>query len=135
MNKVVIAVAKTPKGYSASCELLEAWIVAVTGSFEDLRSQVKDSIDFYVSCAKEDGENYPDVFNKEYELEYKFNIESLLCCYEKIFTRYALEHITGINQKQLSHYACGRSKPRKETAEKIVNALHKLGKELCYVSI
>ena len=135
MNRIIITVAKTPRGYSASCELLEGWIVAVTGSFEDLKLQVKDSIDFYVSCAKEDGDSYPTIFDDEYELDYKFNIASLLCCYEKIFTRSALEHITGINQKQLSHYACGRSKPRKVTAEKIVNALHKLGKELCYVSI
>ena len=135
MKKVVITVAKTPKGYSAACELLEGWIVAVTGSFEDLKLQVKESIDFYVSCAQEEGDDYPIIFNGDYELEYKFNIESLLCCYEKVFTRSALEHITGINQKQLSHYACGRSKPRKETAEKIVNALHKLGRELCSVSI
>ncbi len=135
MNRVIISVAKTPKGYSATCELLAGWIIAVTGSFEDLKLQVKESIIFYVSCAQEDGEYYPEILNKEYELEYKFNIESLLCSYEKILTRSALEHITGINQKQLSHYACGRSKPRKETAEKIVNALHKLGKELCCISI
>ena len=49
MNRIIITVAKTPRGYSASCELLEGWIVAVTGSFEDLKLQVKDSIDFYVS--------------------------------------------------------------------------------------
>lgn len=135
MNKIIITVAKTSNGYSASCDLLEGFIVAVTGCFDNLKSQVKESIDFYVTCAKEDGDNYPAIFNEAYELEYKFNIESLLCCYEKIFTRSALEHLTGINQKQLSHYACGRSKPRKKTAEKIVNALHQLGKELCYVSI
>lgn len=135
MGKIIITVAKTPQGYSASCGLLEGWFVTVTGSFDDLRQEVISSIDFYISCAQKDEDSYPSIFDGDYELEYKFNIESLLYCYEKVFTRAALERITGINQKQLSHYACGRSKPRKKTAEKIINALHKLGRELSAVSI
>lgn len=55
MKKVVITVAKTPKGYSAACELLEGWIVAVTGSFEDLKLQVKESIDFMYHVPKKKG--------------------------------------------------------------------------------
>lgn len=135
MEKVVITVAKTGKGYSATCALLEGWIVAVTGNFQELEKEVKESIDFYVDCAKEDKDSYPSIFDGEYELQYAFDVESLLCYYDKIFTRSALEHITGINQKQLSHYACGRSKPRKDTAEKIVQALHALGHELIAISV
>lgn len=135
MAKVFITVAKTGKGYSASCDIIDGFIVAVSGNFKDLEKEVKESIDFYVECAKEDGESYPSVFDGEYELQYAFDIESLLYFYSKVFTKAALEHITGINQKQLSHYACGRSKPRKETADKIVNALHELGRELLVVSV
>jgi hypothetical protein len=47
-----------------------------------------------------------------------------------ILTRAALSRMTGINQRQLGHYICGRSKPRKLQSEKIINALHALGKEL-----
>ena len=47
-----------------------------------------------------------------------------------ILTRAALSRMTGINQRQLGHYICGRSKPRKPQSEKIINALHALGKEL-----
>ncbi|KAA6330238.1 hypothetical protein EZS27_021033 [termite gut metagenome] len=135
MKKVIITVAKTGKGYSATCDLLEGWIVAVTGSFQELEKEVKESINFYVDCAKEDGGIYPSVFESKYELQYVFDVESLLCYYDKIFTKAALEHITGINQKQLSHYACGRSQPRRDTAEKIVQALHALGHELIAVSV
>ncbi|KAA6327342.1 hypothetical protein EZS27_023667 [termite gut metagenome] len=39
MKKVVITVAKTGKGYSASCDLLEGWIVAVTGNFRELEKR------------------------------------------------------------------------------------------------
>lgn len=135
MGKVFITVAKTPNGYSAACDSIEGFIVAVSGDFMNLRKEVKESIDFYLECAKEDGIEYSSVFNNEYELQYSFDIESLLHFYSKVFTKAALEHITGINQKQLSHYACGRSKPRKETADKIVHALHDLGNELLAVSV
>ena len=40
-----------------------------------------------------------------------------------IFTKAALERITGINQKQLGHYASGIKKPRRAQVEKIEKAL------------
>lgn len=42
----------------------------------------------------------------------------------------ALQTITGINQKQLAHYASGVSKPRQAQADKIAKGLHKLAEEL-----
>ena len=50
--------------------------------------------------------------------------------YCKIFTKSALEWLTGINQKQLWHYANGKSTPRPAQVKKIETALHRLGEEL-----
>ena len=130
MEQVIISTSKTENGFSASCELLPGWIVAFTGSFTEFVSYVKESIDFYVDCAKIDQDPYPTMFDNDYELLFKMDIQSLLYCYDKILTRAALSRMTGINQRQLGHYICGRSKPRKPQSEKIVNALHELGKEL-----
>jgi pantothenate synthetase len=77
-----------------------------------------------------DHDPYPTEFDNDYELLFKMDIQSLLYCYDKILTRAALSRMTGINQRQLGHYICGRSKPRKPQSERIVNALHELGKEL-----
>lgn len=130
MEQVIISTSKTENGFSASCELLPGWIVAFTGNFSDFVSYVHESIDFYVDCAKMDHDTYPSVFDNDYELLFKMDIQSLLYCYDKILTRAALSRMTGINQRQLGHYICGRSKPRKPQSERIVNALHELGKEL-----
>jgi predicted RNase H-like HicB family nuclease len=135
MEKVFISVSRTEKGYSASCELLPGWVVAVTGDFDELEKEIQESVDFYVDCAKEDGETYPAVFDGAYTFEYKFDVRSLLYFYQNIFSFVALQHLTGINQKQLSHYAAGRSKPRKEQAQKIVAGLHRLAGELNRVSV
>ncbi|MBO7083671.1 MAG: helix-turn-helix transcriptional regulator [Bacteroidales bacterium] len=130
MEQVIISTSKTENGFSASCELLPGWIVAFTGNFSDFVSYVHESIDFYVDCAKMDHDSYPTVFDNDHELLFKMDIQSLLYCYDKILTRAALSRMTGINQRQLGHYICGRSKPRKPQSERIVNALHELGKEL-----
>ena len=130
MEQVIISTSKTKNGFSASCDLLPGWVVAFTGNFSNFVNYVQESIDFYVDCAKTDQESYPAVFDTSYELLFKMDIQSLLFCYDKILTRAALSRMTGINQRQLGHYICGRSKPRKPQSEKIVNALHTLGKEL-----
>ena len=73
---------------------------------------------------------YPKVFDCQYVFEYQMNIQTILYCYDKIITRAALSRLTGINERQLGHYICGRSHPMKKQQERIVNALHSLGKEL-----
>jgi hypothetical protein len=63
------------------------------------------------------------------------DVKSLLEYYEGIFTKAGLERLTGINQKQLWHYAKGISRPRRSQAEKIEKALHRLGAELSSISL
>lgn len=135
MEQVIISTSRTERGYSGSCELLPGWIVSFTGDFSSFVEYVKESIVFYVECAKEDYEEYPEVFDHVYELLFKMDIQSLLYCYDKILTQAALSRLTGINERQLGHYICGRSKPRPAQSGKIVNALHALGKELQAVCV
>ncbi len=66
---------------------------------------------------------------------YKFDVQSFLNYYKGIFTKAALERVTGINQKQLQHYATGLKKPRATQAKKIEAELHKLGSELMSVEL
>ena len=100
-----------------------------------LKREVKESIDFYVECAKADGEVYPSILDSDYEIIYKFDVRSLLEYYRGIFSFSALQTITGINQKQLAHYASGISKPRPQQARKIADGLHKLAAELLTVTV
>ena len=135
MATVIMDTARTENGYSCACELLPGWVVACSGDFEQFKKEVEDSIKFYVDCAKEDGDEYPAVFDGEYEIVYKFNVQSLLEYYRGIFSFSSLETITGINQKQLAHYASGISKPRPKQAEKISRGLHRLAHELMTVTV
>lgn len=135
MKKVVINTARTEKGYSGNCDLINGWIVACSGSFSEFKREVEESIQFYLDCSKEDGVEYPSIFDEEYELEFKFDVQSLLLFYQGIFSYSALENITGINQRQLSHYAAGRSKPRKAQTDKIANGLKELAEEMLFITV
>ena len=135
MERIEISVARTEKGYCCDCELLPGWVVSHEGDFDSFKKYVEESIDFYVDCARQDGDEYPSVFDGEYEIIYKFDVASLLEYYRGIFSYSALQVITGINQKQLCHYAMGIRKPRPRQAKKIADGLHRLAKDLMTVTV
>ena len=135
MEKIIIETARTESGYSCSCDLLPGWVVAYGNDFEGFKDYVQESINFYIEGAREDGTPYPAVFDGEYEVVYRFDVRSLLDYYRGIFSFSALQTITGINQKQLAHYASGLSKPRRKQVEKIAAGLRKLADELHAVTV
>ena len=135
MEKIIIETARTESGYSCACDLLPGWVVAYGDDFEGFKEYVQESIDFYIEGAREDGTPYPAVFDGEYEVVYRFDVRSLLDYYRGIFSFSALQTITGINQKQLAHYASGLSKPRRKQVEKIAAGLRKLADELRTVTV
>lgn len=136
MRTLTINTSKTPSGYSASCDIIPGWIVAYEGDFDGFEAYVRESIDFYVDCCRADGTDFPAILaEKDLTIRYRFDVQSLLSHYQNIFSLAALQSITGINQRQLWHYAAGRSKPRPRQAEKIVGALNRLGKELVALSV
>lgn len=73
--------------------------------------------------------------DKDYKVIFKFDTESLLNYYKNIFSAPALSRLTGINEKQIHHYASGYRKPRPATVKKFENALHRLGEELLTVEL
>jgi predicted RNase H-like HicB family nuclease len=72
---------------------------------------------------------------KAYRITYKFDAESILNYYKGVFTNAALERMTGINQRQIQHYASGVKRPRSNQLKKIEHALHALGQELLSVEL
>jgi hypothetical protein len=67
---------------------------------------------------------------QEVEFEFVYDVASFLNYYSKVFSKAGLERITGINQKQLGHYASGIKRPRPNTIKKIQTSLHNLATDL-----
>lgn len=108
---------------------------AIVGGGNTVQECKQDVLDCISTLKDLDINNRPSFLEKEYELVYKFDTASLLNYYKGIFTNSALERITGINQKQIQHYASGHRNPRLAQRIKIETALHNLGKELLAVEL
>jgi len=113
--------------YSAYAENTKG-IYAGGNTVEEVKQSVLDAIRLLKNYNS--GENIPNILKGDYQIVYRFDTQSFLNYYNKVFTNVALERITGINQKLLHHYATGLKKPREPQRKKIEIALHKLGTEL-----
>ena len=100
-----------------------------------MKENIKQAISLPLKGMKEDGDKLPLSFKGKYELVFKFDSQSLLKYYKNVITGSALEKYSGINQKQLNHYANMHRKPRMEQVIKIQNAFYNLGKELMEIEL
>lgn len=131
MKQLKIIIGRNKDNYGAYAENAPG-IYGEGDTVEDAKNSILEAIAFYRENMPV---NTPAILKGEYELVYKFDTQSFLNYYKGIFTNAALERITGINQKQLQHYATGLRRPRPVQAKKIETALHKLGAELMAVEL
>ncbi|MCQ2199112.1 MAG: type II toxin-antitoxin system HicB family antitoxin [Paludibacteraceae bacterium] len=108
--------------------------ITATGKDEKkVKESVKEAIELYVETCNEMELEIPDILKGEYEIEYEYDLCSFLNAYSKVLSKSALESLTGVNQKQLWHYASGKRKPSKQTLEKVADSIHAFAEELCKV--
>jgi len=77
----------------------------------------------------------PEFLKSEYEIVYKYDTESFLQYYKGVLTNSAIERLSGINQRQIHHYASGLHKPPQTQRQKIQNALQEFGRELSQIEL
>lgn len=106
-------------------DLFSAWAENVSGIYGEGETvkEAKESILEAIELYKKYNDNIPMELQGDVGVEWTFDVQSFLQYYNGIFTKAALERITGINQKQLGHYASGLKKPRTAQVQKIQKAL------------
>lgn len=134
MEKVTVIFGRTVNNYSAYVEGLDGF-VCTASTFDELKTEVAEGIKFHFDGLREDNDPIPEVFQGEYELEFKWDVQCLMYYYNHVITRSALSRFTGINERQLGSYATGRSKPRPAQVQKIMKAFHSLGNELASINL
>jgi hypothetical protein len=67
---------------------------------------------------------------EEVEFDFHYDVASFLSYYSKVLTLSGLEQLTGVNQRQLSHYANGVKCPRPAMVKKIEEALHSFSRDI-----
>lgn len=125
MRKIKVIVEKTATGYSAYANKLPVY---TTGEdVEELLTNILEAVNFYFIEAK----NKTRVSPKD--LDVSFSIPSLFELYPINVKHFASR--IGMNYTLLSQYVQGRKKPSEKQAERIVEGLHAVGKELSGVNL
>lgn len=132
IKKIKIVIERSRNSYSSYAENVSG-IYGQGNTVNEAKESALASIELLKKYNP--GQNLPVILKSNYEVVFKFDTESFLNFYKKIFTNSALERLTGINQKQLQHYASGLKKPRAAQVKKIETAMHSLGKELMSVEL
>jgi hypothetical protein len=131
MKKIRIVIERGKDGYGAYAENVKK-IYGMGATVAEVKKSILDCIDNVKSF---DDKNIPAALKGEYEIVWKFDVESVLEYYKGIFSQTGIARLTGINEKQLNHYASGLKKPRPAQVKKIENALHKLGSDLLAIEL
>lgn len=126
MEKLIIQIGASSNHFGAYAENCPG-IYGAGDTVQEAKASVLEGLRLFI---EHNQGQLPDILRGEYEIEYCFDIPSFLNYYSGIFTKPALERITGINQKQLFHYASGLRKPSGKTIRKIDQALHRFTDEL-----
>lgn len=117
-------------GDNLSAYINDLPIVAVGKDLNDIKRDVTDAIQVYKESCLELGVKPSDLVTGEYELSFVIDATTFINYYSNIFTKSALSRITGINERQLWHYAAGLHKPRKRQLERIQRGVQALTEEL-----
>lgn len=134
MQHLRIIIERATDNYAAYIDGVDG--ITVTGkTIDEIRSQMKEAIELFLETSRELGTEIPSALAGEYDMTFEMDARTLLNYYDGVFGKPALEKITGINQKQLWHYASGKARPRAAQRAKINAGLHSLGQELMMVHV
>lgn len=123
------------KNYCATVdEQVPGALVVTDKTFEGLKQAVLETLQFHVEGMLADGDAVPQwLVDGDYTLVWELETSALLRNCERYTSLAAIARVSGINEQQLSHYANGIKKPRQPQRDRIVEGIHKIGREFLSV--
>ena len=102
------------------------YMITGTGdTVQEAMETFKDGYEDMKRYYKEEGKDFEEV-----SFDFQYDIASFLQHYAYAFSLAGLGRITGVNQKQLSHYISGYRHPSEKTVRKIECGIRKFSQEL-----
>jgi len=132
MEKLIIQIGASTDyfgGFAENC----TGVYGAGATVEACKENVLEGLGLFIKNTS--ASELPEILKGQYEIVFKYDVQSILSYYSDVFSKPALEKLTGINQKLLHHYATGLKKPREAQRKKIEAALHNLGSELLSIQL
>lgn len=110
-------------------------VITVGNDVKEIEKNMKEAVELYLDSCNEMNIAPVEILQGEFTLKFKIDAATFINYYSSIFTKAALSRITGINERQLWHYAAGVHKPRKQQLEKIQKGINALTEELAAINL
>lgn len=135
-NEINVDVSWTGDNFFCGWEDGQDGVVLVTAkTLQKLKEDFEESMRLHIQGCIEDGDIFPEyLVNGNYEIKYNLDAAALIRNAETFTTMSVISRISGINRKQLSHYANGVKHPRPAQIAKIKAALAIIGTQLLALS-
>ena len=136
MEKIQVYVQWCDKNFGATLgDNVPGAVVLTAKTYAELQHEVPETLRFHVEGMVEDGDDVPQwLRDGDYEFEYDLaDVTTMLRAFGDDLTLSAISRATGINQRQLSHYANGLKVPRPQQRQRIVDGIHSIGRRLMAV--
>ena len=125
MEKIKVNISWSGDNYCAGIEY-EGMVVVTNKSLEKLYNEASEAFNFHLKGL--DNKNADN-----FEFEYIYEVSALIHRLEGIVSLAAISRATGINERQIWHYASGLHNPRPAQREKIIEGIHSIGEQLISV--
>lgn len=103
-------------------------IIVTNKTLEGLKKEFQKSLQWQIEDMLADGDDVPQwLASGDFEIDYDLHISAILRNAEQFTTMAAISRASGINQRQLTHYASSLKEPRPAQRERIIAGLHRIG--------
>lgn len=105
-------------------------VIVTHKTLDGLKLAFEDAVKMQIADMLSDGEDVPQwLCDGRYSIVYDLEVSAILRDAEQYTTMAAISKVSGINSKQLSHYANSVKRPRAEQRKRIIDALHSIGEK------
>ena len=132
MEKITVVIEKSKNHYGGYAENVEG-LYAAGNTPDEVKKDFLNAIEQFKEA--NDQKYWPAILKGQYEVEYKMDIPAFFASYSGIFTKSAIERLTGINRMQLAHYSSGFRHPRPDKRRKIEQSVYALADSLKQVQL
>jgi len=136
-EKLFVSIGWSGNNYGAVSQSddINGVVVATHKTLEGVKNKFKSALEFHIDGCIEDGDKLPEwVIKGDYTIEYKLEMSALIHSLDGMITRSAIARVSGINERQIGHYASGIKKPRSVQRQKIIRGIHTISRELASVA-
>lgn len=135
MKKIDVQISWSNKNYSAMARVDDGLVLVTHKTLEGVKSDFQEALSFHIEGMQQDNDIVSDyLISNDFELNFTLDTSALLRSVEKFTSIAAISRATGINERQLSHYANSRCTPRPAQRQKIIDGLHEIGRKFLEIN-